>query len=138
MSLKNGFLILSASLILNGCGRVTIGNHEFCGDMGRLGAACFKTLSDDTRDIPKDSWDQERVGMICARAEAFADFKQAVLTLCKMSRRCWYSYDREMLERFNVGIEGVRNRVEPSLQTLLSEPTVSQIDSEIEQSAGQP
>ena len=116
MSLKSVWLILSASLILSGCGRVTVGNHEFCGDMGRLGAACFKTLSDDTRDMPKEAWDVERVGMICARAEAFADLKQAVLSLCKMSRRCWYSYDRAIVEEFSNKLEAISSKQSDGLQ----------------------
>ncbi len=126
MSVKSALLISFVFLTVS-CGRVSIGNHEFCGDMGRLGASCFKTLSDEKRDIPKKEWDQERVGMVCGRAEAFADWKQAILTLCKMSRKCWYSYDRVLIEEFGEKLKSVENPEAPVESPLLDRQTTDSV-----------
>lgn len=58
--------------------------------MGALGAQCFHTLSDDERYIPFEQWEDERFGMVCGKADAFADMKSAILKLCKISGRCTY------------------------------------------------
>lgn len=67
--------------------------------MGVLGAQCFHTLSDDERFVQYDQWNDERFGMICGKADAFADMKSAILRLCKMSGRCTYE-DTLALEKF--------------------------------------
>lgn len=67
---------------------MTIRDSEWCGDAGPDGAVCATTLSDKTRDIPKDAWDEMRPGMICGSAETFAEWKASLLKLCKDSKRC--------------------------------------------------
>lgn len=58
--------------------------------MGELGASCFNTLNDNTRDIDKPEWDEQRFGMICGTAEVFADSKRTILQLCKAYKKCRY------------------------------------------------
>lgn len=117
--------LISLALSLSGCGRIMIGNHEFCGDVGPLGAVCFKTLSDEKREIPKEQWDAERFGMICGKADAFADLKGNLLKLCRMTRKCWYSQARVEIERFGGEIEAIRARSEyESLEVPLETDTL--------------
>lgn len=87
MNLRNVFMTLSI-LSLTSCTKVVIKDGEWCGDMGSLGASCFHTLSDDSRDIDKDSWDKERFGMVCTQSENFADWKANLLKLCKETKMC--------------------------------------------------
>lgn len=62
--------------------------------MGKMGASCFHTLTPDTRDIEKDAWDQERVGMVCEKADVFANWKEAILKFCRMTGQCTYEFEQ--------------------------------------------
>jgi hypothetical protein len=77
---------------------VQISDSEWCGDAGSLGASCFHTLSDQERDIEKDQWDQERFGMVCTSAETLAEWKAAILKLCKDTKRCDYETKKKIVE----------------------------------------
>jgi hypothetical protein len=68
--------------------------------MGALGAACFRALSDKARDIEKPAWDAERVGMICTKAETFAELKAAILKLCHQTHAC-VTEEIEKVEKFS-------------------------------------
>lgn len=56
--------------------------------MGSLGAVCFHTISSVNRSVPKQQWDVERFGMICETSAVFADWKEVILKLCKVSNDC--------------------------------------------------
>ena len=58
--------------------------------MGSLGASCFHTLSDDTRDLSKEEWDSLRFGMVCTEAENFAEWKAALLKFCESTKKCTF------------------------------------------------
>lgn len=88
LSLKSAFTILSALILLSSCAKIKISDSEWCGDAGPLGAFCFNTLSDKSRDIAKEDWDKERFGMICTKSENFAEWKASLLKLCKDSKIC--------------------------------------------------
>jgi hypothetical protein len=64
--------------------------------MGSLGASCFNTLSDQSRDIEKAEWDAERLDMVCTKAEYFANWKAAILKLCKKTKICSYEVMRAL------------------------------------------
>lgn len=91
---KNNLKLLCAilfALSLSGCGgRIKISDTEWCGDMGDYGASCFHTLSNGTRDIEKQAWDQERFGKVCTSAATLAEWKAALLKLCNDTGRCDY------------------------------------------------
>lgn len=88
-----------------------IEDGEWCGDMGELGASCFHTLSEETRDVAKVDWDHERFGMVCTQPVNFGEWKKAILKLCKLSRRC--SYDAKMkVVRFNDKVQSFVLRLE--------------------------
>jgi hypothetical protein len=103
MNLKSALLILSV-LIFSACGRVQIKNSEWCGDMGELGASCFNTLSSESRDIPKDRWDQERFGQVCTKGESFTDLKSALEKLCFMTKRCTQA-QKKIIEELGMKID---------------------------------
>lgn len=90
-------LILFVFALNAGCARVQIKNAEWCGDMGELGASCFHTLSDESRDLEKEEWDEERFGQVCTKPENFANWKAALLKLCRQTRLCTYE-ERRMIE----------------------------------------
>lgn len=104
--MKKSWLILSI-FILSGCAHVTIHDHEWCGDLGELGASCFHTLTTETRQLDKPTWDAERFGDVCAKAEAFADLKTAVLKLCKQTKSCTYE-EKQRLNAFSEHLEYIR------------------------------
>lgn len=84
------FIGMAPTLLLSGCGRVQIKNHEWCADIGTQGATCAETLSTDTRDIPKEQWDNERFGQLCTTVDTFTDIKAVIEKLCSVSGRCDY------------------------------------------------
>ena len=50
--------------------------------MGELGASCVHFLTEETRDIEKPAWDEERFGQVCTSAETFSDIEAALRKLC--------------------------------------------------------
>jgi hypothetical protein len=67
--------------------------------MGQQGASCFNTISDNSRDIEKEAWDKERFGMLCTKAESFANWKEALLKLCTLAKkRCTYIAKKKIIE----------------------------------------
>jgi len=88
-------------VLLSSCSQVKLNDNEWCGDMGQQGASCFNTISDNSRDIEKEEWDKERFGMLCTKAESFANWKQAILKLCKLAgKRCKYDVKKKII-KFN-------------------------------------
>lgn len=87
---------ISLALIASACGTVRITDQEWCGDMGPSGASCFHTLSDQTRDIDKEQWDEERFGQICGQASAYVEFKNALLKLCADTGRCSWQVENQI------------------------------------------
>lgn len=75
--------------------------------MGELGASCFHTLSDDSRDLDKETWDKERFGQVCAQPQVFTDLKSSLEKLCYKNRKCTYEQKKILkkvtrdLEKFN-------------------------------------
>lgn len=91
MNTKKNYAILFVwMLILTSCAKVEVKDSEFCGDMGVEGATCFHLLSENSRELTKPEWDQERFGMICGKAEAFSNLKTVALKLCAITRRCTF------------------------------------------------
>jgi predicted phage-related endonuclease len=91
-----------------GCAQVHVKDGEWCGDAGEDGASCFHTLTEETRDVEKKQWDEERLGMLCTRSENFANWKTAIEQLCnKMKGLCTYE-TREMLQDFFNRVEKVK------------------------------
>jgi len=99
-------VILSASL-LGACKNVKIEDHEWCGDLGELGARCFYTISDRRRVLTKEEWDKEKVGKISTSAASVASIKTSILKLCRLTRRCWYSKEREIVEAFGANVQTI-------------------------------
>lgn len=90
--------------------------------MGELGAAGFHTISDEERELTKEEWDEERFGMLCTKAENFANWKAALLKLCNVTRMCNYSTKKKIqnlsnrIQDFQLKIEDITARsseVEP-------------------------
>lgn len=69
--------------------------------MGELGASCFNTLNDKTRDIEKAQWDEERFGMLCAKPSVFADTKRTILQLCEAYKKCVYDQNANIVYFYN-------------------------------------
>lgn len=102
MNLKLVLVILSV-FVLESCSRVQIKDAEWCADIGPEGAACVKTLSDGSRQIPKEVWDSiaigpdHRFGKVCTDPDNFADWKKAILKLCYLTKACTYNTKTKIL-----------------------------------------
>jgi hypothetical protein len=96
--------VLSLSLLISSCGQVVIKNSEWCGDMGELGASCFNTLNDDSRDLEKEAWDAERFGQVCTQPENFAAIKTTIEKLCYKNKKCTYQ-QKKILKRLGRNLE---------------------------------
>ena len=108
-----GFAILSVSL-LTSCKSVEIKDQEWCGDLGPLGARCFHTISNKKRTLTKEQWDAERyknLDKVTTTAKAMAENKKALLKLCRLSRRCWYSKQREQIEEFGKNLDSLKPEI---------------------------
>lgn len=77
--------------------KVKVPNTEWCGDMGSEGAYCFNTLFPLEREISKEDWDKERLGMLCTTADSFSEMKKAILKLCRTNKRCKFEEFEEAL-----------------------------------------
>lgn len=99
MRRKNLMTVWLSLFVLNlsACSRVHILDHEICGDKGELGASCFHMLSDGHREIPLAEWDEERFGMLCLKADAYANFKAALLKLCDETDRCTWEDKQQIM-----------------------------------------
>ncbi len=98
------------------CGKVEIKDSEWCGDLGEYGATCYKMLSQKKRELDKLSWDEERFGMICGKAEAFSDLKQAIEKLCYKNKNCEY----EKIEQATKFLQGLVNEFDSNKVTKIS------------------
>lgn len=96
------------ALTVASCGTVPIRDQEWCGDKGAMGASCFHTLSDEKRQLDRYEWAAERFGMVCTKAENFADTKAAIEKLCRTSKRCSYE-DKVMLKKFFTNIDAMKS-----------------------------
>jgi hypothetical protein len=63
--------------------------------MGELGASCFHTQMDYQRDIEKGQWEIERVGQLCTKPENFANWKIAIIKLCRRNPICEFEVKKE-------------------------------------------
>lgn len=84
---------------MQGCVSITIPDSEWCGDMGPQGAACFHTLAQTERDVPKAQWDLEREGMICTQSSTFASWKATIEKLCHDDSSCNYQAVSAFLDK---------------------------------------
>ena len=85
-------------VFLNSCASVKLKNSEWCGDLGNDGASCFNTHNDNIRDVLPEAWEKERFGMLCTKAETFADWKATILKLCKLAgNRCSYDEQKNLV-----------------------------------------
>lgn len=72
-----------------------------------MGASCFHTLSEDSRDLDKDTWDKERFGQVCTQPQNFIDLKSNLEKLCYKNKKCTYQQKKILkkitrdLEKFN-------------------------------------
>ncbi len=58
--------------------------------MGDLGASCANTQNDNTRDLTKQEWDEERFGQLCMTADSFIEIKKTIEKLCASTKKCTY------------------------------------------------
>lgn len=73
------------------CSTVEISNNELCTELEDGSAACANTLSDDTREVPKEGWALERVGEVCMKVDDYSKVKSEREKLCKLSGACRYA-----------------------------------------------
>lgn len=109
-TLKKLFAVLFALTSSLGCTKISINDAEVCGDMGKKGAACFRMLSDASRDVAKPQWDTERFGMLCTKSDNFANWKASILKLCDETKLCSFEVKQK--------IEAFAQKVEKSSQQL--------------------
>jgi len=104
--MKNLKRLCVSSLIFSfaACGTVKIKDGEWCADRGPLGASCFHTLTDESRDIEKEVWDKiaigpdHRFGMVCSEPDNFANWKAAILKFCSRTKSCSYEFKKKVNE----------------------------------------
>lgn len=77
--------------------------------MGSLGAACFHTLTDQKRDIPKIAWDDIRFGQVCTTAGNLADTKAVIEKLCSMTNVCTFEVEQK-LNAFFLNVDHLQNQ----------------------------
>lgn len=85
-------------LIISSCGHIQIKDAEWCGDLGQEGATCFHTISDANRDLTKAEWDIERFGQVCTTADSFANWKEAILKFCYLTKKCTYDAKQQIIQ----------------------------------------
>lgn len=76
-------LLIVLSIGIGSCGTIEIFDREVCADLGEIGARCGHTLTDEKRNVEKEAWDEERIGMLCMDSEAYTDAETALDQFCE-------------------------------------------------------
>ena len=79
--------------------------------MGTDGATCAHTLTTETRNIDKATWDQTRLGWVCESSDSFADWKAVIEQLCSISGSCTYE-EQQQMENFFLRIAKITDRAQ--------------------------
>lgn len=74
-------LCILTVLLLPSCA-TQIKNVRWYGDLGPRGAVYFETLTDESGQIDKPTWDQMRIGMACTSSDSVAAIKDELEKLC--------------------------------------------------------
>lgn len=97
-SKRNLVILFVLNLLLVSCGHVVIKDQEYCGDAGPLGATCFTTLSNQTRDLTPSEWDELRFGQICTEASNYADNVAIIQKACRLCKCCTYDAKKQIMK----------------------------------------
>lgn len=97
-------LLWLALLLGSSCTKIPIKDTEWYADATPLGAIRFRTLTAGSQEIGQESWDQMRFGMVCTSPEHFAEWKKAVLKLCRETRMCSWEVE-QAVESFSERVE---------------------------------
>lgn len=98
-------------LVMTSCDAVPIKDVEACADAGALGASCFHSLSDKTRDLTPPQWAEVRYGWLCMSTDDWTNWKQAIETLCQNNRgECSYE-DQQRISQFFLRLRRARQRI---------------------------
>lgn len=83
-------LVISFTLMLASCSstRVEIPDGEWCGFMGKYGAACDRTFTSAPRKMTEEEAKAWSFGKIATDSANFAGWKKAILKLCEYSKIC--------------------------------------------------
>lgn len=103
--------------LVSSCGKVNIKDAEFCGNLGILGAECFHAFSEKHRSMNYSQWKEESFGMICTRSENFANWKAAIMALCKNTGQCNKKVEKKVkkldrrVQQFRIRSEKVERKL---------------------------
>lgn len=84
--------------------------------MGEFGATCAHTLTTDTRDLDKATWDQIRFGMVCESSDSFSDWKAVIEKLCSISGRCSYE-EKQQVQNFFLRMNKINQTAQARLKS---------------------
>jgi hypothetical protein len=85
--------------------------------MGEYGATCAHTLTTETRDLDKSTWDETRFGWVCESSDSFADWKAVIEKLCSVSGRCTYQ-EKQLVQNFFLRMTKINRKAQARLQSL--------------------
>lgn len=88
MKLRTILFLVTTSICLASCGKLTEYNTEWCRDKGILGAHCNWTHEGEASDPDKESWDEKRFGMFCTSEESFAANQLFFEQACEKTKGC--------------------------------------------------
>ena len=90
-------VLLVISLL--GCqSRVAVKNARVYGDLGPYGAHWAETLTKNTGDVDKPTWDQMRFGMLCLSSTDWVATETTQQELCQEFQVCDYQTAAKILE----------------------------------------
>jgi hypothetical protein len=75
-----------------------------------LGAVQAQTLSSGQKDLSPGQWDAISTGKFCVESSTFADWKEAIETLCSISNDCDYPTQESLRSIFRK-IDKIKRRV---------------------------
>lgn len=82
--------ILTALLLLSGCGTVEIKDEIFYGNKGMMGAVEFHTFTTEQRNVSFEEWMKmlKSKPLICSSVSTFGDAKKFYETVCSVCNCC--------------------------------------------------
>tara|TARA_R110000868_G_scaffold291143_1_gene551532 strand:+ start:226 stop:594 length:369 start_codon:yes stop_codon:yes gene_type:complete len=90
------------------CSQVQIKDSEWFGNLPDGSAIAFHFLTPENRELSREQWDQERVGMVCTKSDNFGDWKAALEKLCRVSGKCSYQ-TKKKISQFIYRMNSFRN-----------------------------
>lgn len=99
MSPWKSFALAVVSLAVSSCNKIEMKDIPLHWDAGSQGAVVTHLMSDESHDIPKAEWDQQRFGYVCISQPDYGWVKATIEKACAVAKIC-SAEEKKMVSQF--------------------------------------